>query len=235
MALNIAKMDVTLWLQEHQQKISWALSIALVPFMLLFYFSAKKSKSSKEDYFQADAAYEKWSLSPSSEQETFEKLEKLMDRHPNLYKKFGSLIAEKCLVMNEPLLAAKFGGAALKQMEKVAPYHQLFSKTALCIAEGHYEQALNEAIGLKQQMEKGLQDPILFIFNMMRIASLERELGLFQKEALTLNEVKSYLQSSECPKEAQEMFATVFSDQSLSFIDYLNFRESSNREIRSGS
>lgn len=216
--------NFTLWLQENQKKISWGLSFALIPLLALLYASSRNNKASGNDYLQAQIAYEKWSSNPTAEQQTFEKLEKLIAIHPSLYKKFGTLIAEKCVVLNEAALAGKFAHGAFTQMKDFIPYHLLFSKAALLIADSKYDQALNEAIFLKEQLAEK-QDSTLFIFNLIRIASLQKNLGLSQNEADSLEEIRSWLRSGIGSREAKKAVSVVFSENSLSLLDYIDFRK----------
>lgn len=228
MAFSASKDNFILWLQENGQKVYWALAVALIPFLLIFYFSSKERKSTWENYLQAHFTYQKWVQDPTGDPESFQKLEKLLNRHPELYEKFGALIAEKCVVLNQGALANRFAGNALSQMKERIPYHHLFTKTSIVIADEKYEEALEDAVALKEKMEKegaDQKEPLLFSFNLMRIVSLEKTLGLAQRELQSLETVKAWLQSEKCSPDAKRAFSKAFTENDIELVDYIQYRK----------
>lgn len=227
MALSVSKDAFVLWLQENSQKIYWTLAVALVPFILIFYFSSQNRKSAWENYLQAHFIYQKWAQNPTGETESFQKLEKLLNRHPELCEKFGMLIAEKCVALNQGALAGQFAENALNQMKDKIPYHHLFTQTSIVIAEEKYEEALNNAVALKEKMEQegaDQNDSLLFSFNLVRIASLEKVLGLSQRELQSLKAIKAWLENEKCTPDAKSALLKVFSENNITLVDYVDYR-----------
>ncbi|HSX04301.1 MAG TPA: hypothetical protein VLG76_06190 [Rhabdochlamydiaceae bacterium] len=227
MALNLSKDSLTFWLQENQQKLFWALTIAFVPLSLLFYFASKNSRSNWEDYLQAGLLYQKWAENPKGEAENFQKLIKLTNSHTGLHEKYGSLIAEKCIALNQSALAGTLVDRSLNQIKDQIPYHHLFSKTSILIADGKYDEALNEAAALKEKIEKESmvkQCSVLFLFNLIRIASLERSLNHCQNELASLENIKKWVGSENCTQEAKLALSNSFYEGSISFLDYIEYR-----------
>ena len=227
MALSISKDTFVLWLQENSQKIYWALIAALIPLALIFYFSSQNRKSTWENYLQAHFIYQKWAQNPAGEAESFQKLEKLLHRHPELCEKFGMHIAEKCITLNQGAMASHFAENALNQMKDKIPYHHLFAKTSIVIAEEKYEEALTDAVALKEKMEReGVdeKESLLFSFNLVRIASLEKILGLSQRELQSLHAIRGWLESKKCAPAAKNALLKVFTENNLTLVDYINYR-----------
>lgn len=222
-----SKTDLTYWLQEHQQKLYWVLTIAFIPFSFLCFYVSKKTGSSWQDYLQAYYNYQKWSENPAVEKEEFNKLVSLTKSHPALHEKYGSLIAEKCIALNQAALAGSFTEASLNQIKTQIPFHHLFSKTSILIADGKYEAALGEALTLKNKIETEnvtKQYSVLFLFNLVRIASLERCLNQHQEEVKALESIRTWLRSECCTPEAKLALSNAFSESKLSFLDYIEHR-----------
>ncbi|HSX12032.1 MAG TPA: hypothetical protein VLF61_00900 [Rhabdochlamydiaceae bacterium] len=227
MAINISKLDFTLWLQENQKKLYWILTLAFVPFSFLMYFAAKKSRSNWEDYLQAHFIYQKWAENPATTSDQFNQLLKLTNDHRGLQEKYGALIAEKCIALNETALVKSFTDRALDQIKDRMPLHHLFSKTSLLIAEGSFEAALKEALALKEKIENNKvikQNSVLFLFNLIRIASLERILNQFDLELESLKSIRTWLISDQCTPEARLALSIAFQENKISFVDYINHR-----------
>jgi hypothetical protein len=157
-------MNLTLWMQENQNKLSWILTLAFIPLSLLLYLSVRKG-----------------------------------------------------------------GGDAHISLEQQLPHHHLFAKTTRLIGEKQFEAALKEAAALKDQIK---ESPVLYLFNLVRIASLERELNLYEKEMATLKTIKEWLSSSACPPEAKAALADGFWESGLSLMDYINHRLSCTESMR---
>jgi hypothetical protein len=115
---------------------------------------------------------------------------------------------------------------------KEVPYHALFGKTSVLISNGDLKNALQEALSLKETMEKNeflfKEYSILNIYNLMRIASLYRSLNMPNEELASLNELESYisLNIKALPSTTQNLLENSLKDKDITFFDYIHYRKS---------
>jgi hypothetical protein len=102
----------------------------------------------------------------------------------------AAVVAAVCLFWR----ASPNFSALLKQK---APYHARYAKTGALIEKRDYLQALKEARSLrialeadKQLWREGRPGRILYAFNLLRIAALQREVGTPQEERLALSDLE---------------------------------------------
>ncbi len=175
------------------------------------------------DYLAADMAYNHWE---GDKNEQFVKLQKLIRKHPELHAKYDGAIAQKLLSNSEKGLATSYGKATLKRIGDFSPYYKEFSACSLMIADQKLEQALHEAKTLKASMDGDdrfweqkstliRHGCILYAYNLLRIAMLEKLAGTPQGELEAWAEMK----------EAYLLIQQNFQSQEISLLDYIKYRE----------
>jgi hypothetical protein len=197
----LAKMMTMHWIGEHgKQILSAALTIAIVLF-LLFFLGKRFMGSDRSDYLKADAAFSTWVAQEKHDPGLFKQLSDPLVRYPELGAKFGTLIAQRLLTLGETKLAHEYAQAALARTKALlSPCHSLFSQNTLIISQGKFKEALEAAYHLKSIMAEDSalwandkyplrSGRVLYAYNLIRIASLEREAGTKEGEIAAWEEV----------------------------------------------
>ena len=239
----LAKMMTAHWFIEHGKQFGYAAAAIIVLMFFLFSWN-KRFTGNRSDYLKMQTAFSTWASQDKHDLALFKEVSEPLDRHPELAAKFGTLIAQRLLVLGEAKLAQEYGQAALKRTKALlCPYHALFSQNTLLISQGRLKEALEAAHGLKRQMasdEAMWKDKnhalaagrALFAYNLLRIASLEREAGSFEGEKAAWDEVlcnagwdSKVGQSSTYDPEAFKILSDNFQSGDVSLLDYINQRK----------
>lgn len=227
------------WMLTHRL-IMGALAICL--FTLVFgagQFFGVFGRDERADFVAAELTYKKWTGS----KESLAKLEKLIKVHPELHAKYDGAIAQKLLSSSESGLAASYASSALQRTGGFSPYFESFAKTSLLIGEGKLIEALASAKMLKHDLDidehfwETKSDVIrhgalLYGYNLVRIATLEKVAGTAEGELLAWSDLKKAAGwDSETPdprvydSEAYLLLQENFKKQSISLLDYIHYRE----------
>ncbi len=195
---------------------------------------------SQVDYLAAEMAYDHWE---GEKNEHFIQLQKLIRKHPELHAKYDGAIAQKLLSNSEKGLATSYGKAALKRMGDFSPYYKDFSTCSLLIADQKLEEALQNAKVLKAAMNSDdrfwekksdliRHGCILYAYNLLRIAMLEKAAGTPQGELEAWAELKrnagwhgAQPTSRTYDPEAYLLIQQNFQNKEISLLDYIKYRE----------
>lgn len=207
--------------------------------VLAVYQIGRFDKKSSKAYLEANAMYAKWQ-DPS----VFNKLEKLVSMHPELQTKFGGMIAQRLLSTGETKRATAYMTAALERAKGlISPCYTHFSETTLLIAEGKLTIALEESKQLKDILERNASlweqreseqrsGGLLYAYNLIRIAALERELGSKEGEKAAWEEVmynagwaKAEMPVKTYDPKSYALLARNFQSGSFSLLDYIEQRK----------
>ena len=170
----------------------------------------------------------------------FKKLEKPLNRTPELQAKFGALVAQHFLTINDPKRAEKFAKQSWKRTgDLLSPYYADFSHTSLLISQRKFPEALDAAHQLKTKMAEDTHfwdsrdkmirsGGILYAYNLVRIATLEREIGSPSGELAAWDELLSnagWTSAAPTSKmfdpEAYSLLQNIFQDGKISLQDYI--------------
>ena len=197
------------------------------------------------DYLAAEMAYHHWE---GDRNEHFTQLQKLIRKHPELHAKYDGAIAQKLLSHSEKGLATSYGKATLKRIGDFSPYYKDFSKCSLMIVDQKLEEALQNAKALKASMDGDdrfwekksdfvRHGCILYAYNLLRIAMLEKVAGTPEGELAAWAELKNNAgwhgaqpASKTYDPEAYHLIQENFQNQEISLLDYIQYRETSLRE-----
>lgn len=189
------------WL-EHNGKTLLYVFLGLVALLFIIYrMSAGRHAKAESDYLQASVEFAAFQKGESKE--SLERLTAILGRRPELHAQYDGLIAQILLNNGDLSKAKEFANLALKRTStEDLPYYSDFAKTTLLISEHHEQEALNQALALKktmqaQQSNQSKFGPVLFAFNLLRVAMLQQQLGLHEEEAKTWKEWKDYANASE--------------------------------------
>lgn len=192
------------------------------------------------DYLAAEIAYHHWE---EGKNDDLVKLQKLIQKHPELHAKYDGAIAQQLLSSSEKGLATSYGKATLKRIGDFSPYYKEFSSCSLLIADQKLTEALQNAKTLKASMDSDdrfwekkselvRHGCILYAYNLLRIAMLEKAAGTPKGELSAWAEMKKNAgwhgtqpTSRTYDPEAYLLLGQNFQNQETSLLDYIKYRE----------
>ncbi len=182
---------IELFLFRKKELLLGGTAVLMFAFALIAYAT---SGPSAETYLRAEVAYSAW-LSEPKDEAKYTAMEAAFHKAPALKKKYEPAIAQKLLSLGRTEEALKIARGILARSQGVAPLHAAFAAGSLLIEQGAYQQALEHAVALKEQM-KGPQHPILYAQLLIRIATLQQELKNQPGERAAWEEFRAYAEST---------------------------------------
>jgi hypothetical protein len=240
----LAKVICADWIIEHSKTILLSFITLILLAFLLFQLMGKVSSGKKSDYLEVQKAFTAWVSQETEDHNLLKDLEKPLSRHPELQAKFGNQIAQRLLSLGDVNKADAYAKAALvRSRDLTSPYYSRFSRNTLMISQGKYLEALEEAKRLKIDLEKDdafwesrdkfiRSGTILYAYNLVRIASLERQLGSKEGELKAWEELVQNAGWKSLPAnmktydpEAYALLAQNFTQGDISLLDYIEQRK----------
>ncbi len=240
----LAKALCADWISEHSKTILLSFGTLIVLSFCLFQVSHRLTFGKKSDYLEVQNAFTAWISQEAQDHALLKNLEKPLGRHPELQAKFGTQIAQRLLSLGEVNKANLYAKAALGRSQDLkSPYYSRFSKNSLAIAEGKYSEALEEAKQLKKDLEKDeafwekrdkfiRSGTILYAYNLVRIASLERQTGSKEGELMAWDELVRNAGWKDSPSnlktydpDAYSLLAQNFTRGGVSLLDFIEQRK----------
>lgn len=238
--IAFAKSVCVDWIADHSKTILISLASLLILLFTLYQITGKFSGHGRSDFIEAQSAYSAWVAAKISNDELFQKLERPLKKNPELQAKFGALVAQHFLTINDPKNAEAFAKQSWKRTSNfLSPYYTEFSKTSLLVSQGKLQQALTAAKGLKSRMaedsgfwasrDKMIRSGgLLYAYNLIRIAALEKEVGSSAGELAAWDELlanagwTSVTSSSKMfDPEVYSVIQRTFQDGKISLYDYI--------------
>lgn len=238
-----AKAFCAEWISGHSKAI-------LLSFLTLIVLSfclsqlAGKFLTGKSDYLEVQNAFSAWVADEGHDPMIPKSLAKPLSHHPELETKFGTHIAQRLLTLGEVKNSGRFANAAINRShELLSPYYERFSRNTLTITQGKYAAALDEAKSLRADLEQDdafwesrdktvRSGSVLYAYNLLRIASLERQLGSKEGELLAWEELVGNAGWKESPvnlktydPDAYALLAENFKQGDISLLDYIEQRK----------
>jgi hypothetical protein len=240
----LAKAFCADWISEHSKTILLSFVTLIVLSFFLFQLTGKLSNGKKSDYLQVQKAFHNWLSKETQDPQLLSNLEKPLRSHPELEAKFGTHIAQRLLGHDEVRKADVYASAALKRTQELtSPYYSRFSRNTLVISQGKYAEALEEAKRLKKELETDdafwdgrdkfiRSGSILYAYNLVRIASLQRQLGSKEGELEAWEELVRNAGWKDRPvnlktydPEAYALLAQNFSQGDITLLDFIEQRK----------
>ncbi len=232
------------WISEHSKKILLSFLTLIVLSFCLFQLMGKLSTGKKSDYLEIQNAFSAWASDESQDPHIPKALQSPLSRHPELEGKFGTPIAQRLLTLGDAKMADKYAKAALHRTHDLtSPYYERFSRNTLLISRGEFAPALEAAKQLKSDLEQDdafwegrdkliHSGTVLYAYNMVRIAALERQLGSKEGELKAWEELvrnAGWKDRPSNPKtydpEAYALLAQNFTQGDVSLLDYIEQRK----------
>lgn len=184
------------WLTEHGRQLIVGVLLLFV-LVIAGYRFLPGGGDAQSDYFNADRSFSQLQRSVENSdlpatKEHVNELQALMKRHPELEAKFDGPIAQTLILLGDDQTAIQFIKPTLERTApENHPLYTEYTQTTLLIGEEHYQEALAKSEQLHQQMLKQREagspevGDTLFMFNLLRIAMLQKQLELTAEELNT--------------------------------------------------
>jgi len=155
---------------------------------------------------------------------TQEKLQELaleLKNSEQLARLYSGPLAQRFLLNQDGISAEQLGTSALDLVlggKDAAPliHYKEFSNISLLVGLGALHQALERSRELQTRINKNGTERRLEFFNLLRIASLEREMGAISEEKKTIEQLEK--------QKSESVFPILYSEQ-ITLTDYLQHRK----------
>jgi len=222
------------FLTKHGKNCLYAILCIVVVVVVGSRFSSWQQTSKTRDFVSAEAHFtailsDNAPDTPLTANPSFDKLEEIMARHPELHDKYDNALAHALL--KDPLCGEIQDkvDAALKRSEQLLKTPPLdlyrdYTETSVLINDGQFEAALVKALSLQHTATDLSEKPdTLLAFNALRIASLYQQLGRVQEEQQTWQQVKEEI-SSKSKDSGYDALAEHLQEGHVSLSQYIQAR-----------
>lgn len=184
------------WLISHKKSFLWGFLIVLGCLILAYRLVAMRTLNAETDFFHAQKAFTQFqkegiSQNPSASTD-LEELKDIMQRHSELKPKYEGPLAQTLLIAGETNQAQIFADDIFKRTKvDRLQFYQDYSRISLLMGEGRYTEALQQAQQLRLNLDQlsEQENPILYVFNLIRLAILYQQTDQIQKELQTWEEL----------------------------------------------
>lgn len=179
------------WLSKNKQQILWGFLALFIGIIITYRFISAGNLNAERDFYEAQADFsllqrEANTFEEGEMQVTLQKLNAILQLHPELHAKYDGSIAQTLLIEQEASQAKEWAERNFKRIQfEPVDFYRSYAATSLMIGEGDYAQAATQAEALKEKMQaEGHQDfgEILSVFNSIRLAMLYQKLNQSEKE-----------------------------------------------------
>lgn len=237
------------WLVENRQHLPYIFVAVLALLFLTFKFTSGRISEAESNYLLAENYFTilKKSIREEDDPEktlnALENLKKITINYPELQSRYDGLIAQLLLAQGNQEQAQEFSLRTLNRTDKdqLSPYTH-FTRTSLLIGEKNYQKAIEEATLLKGKLEQEAQanmtreernfGDVLYAYNLLRIAMLQKAMGNSKKELLAWKEWKQYTKTNQQAQTDQLFHSNAFAslgkkidEGSFSLSDFIDARE----------
>lgn len=187
-----------------------------------------------EEHVRVHDLYRNWKASPQDET-AWHTLSQTLQNLSFAREKYTASIAQDLLNQKRHADAGKIAPTALQSLYKTAPYHATYAKTSFLIAEGHYQEALEQAVHLKEKLadlpslDSSHGGGVLYGFNLLRIACLQNSLKNRSGELQALEELEQFLSKQDDPELTSNIVSS-FQEQGFTLNDYIAYRKAQVQE-----
>ncbi len=217
-----------LLLRKKEIYISAASFIAGIVFLIIHFQSGPKAMT----YARAEEVFAEWEASPE-DGNLYRDLREAVRKVPSLRSKYEAVMAQKLLDVKKIDEALEMANRSLIRVKDETPFHSEFAHTSLLIAKGAYQEALEKAVALKEQIgsvfdvrnfsgECLVGGPALYAHNLVRIACLQQELRNRPGEKAAGEELEGFLK--EGTPVARALLKS-FSEKQLDLTQYIAERK----------
>jgi hypothetical protein len=196
--------------------------------MLVFYFQAGPQA---DLYASGESAYAKWRAAPEDEA-LYQTMRGALQKTPALEKRYEAAIAQTLFDLGKTEEGLGLARNSLKRVDGETPFHTAYAAQTLLIQQGNYSEALKGALELQEKMDVLLDrtawnahslsgGSLLYAYNLLRIASLQQELGNQAGEQAAWAELETYFEKNPL---AAQVIRENFSESGIGLDHYLQKR-----------
>lgn len=189
-------------LKEYQKPISYGLLGIILGIVLLYRMLAGQSARAENEYIalsESSAILNNPESSSEKRTVALNEMLPLLERYPQIQAKYDGLVAEQLLIernldVASPLIERTFS----RVKGAVSPYAIDYAKNSVLITQGDLGEGLKNAYLLREKMLSDIipYSGVLYSFNLIRIALLEKQLNHKDLELKAWNELKGMSNSS---------------------------------------
>lgn len=184
-------MDLIAFYHEHRSQVLRYGSVFLVLVTLLISYAVNGSPA--ESTAKAQEALQKWQKTPMNA--ALEKsLRTSLRKAPHVERILNADVAQILLAAGRTAESEALASEYVARLSKEAPLHAAFAKTSFLIEKKEYQKALEQAVNLKERLEVG---STLSLYNLFRIACLQKQLGNNPGELAAWEELRGLLEADQ--------------------------------------
>ncbi len=173
-------------------------------------FLTSNRSHSKQDFLIGNQILERFQSGEPLAVESIETTEMILKRHPELHPKYDRMLAMTFLAQRNTSRGIPYAKAPLEHLSAdLSSFYKKYAQTSLLIAEKRYTEAYSEAQNLYAQLQDNEVYSTLQAMNLLRIVSLEKEMGT---ESNAWDELKTH--------PAYASIASLFQEGELSLEDW---------------
>lgn len=187
------------WIVAHKHFFIWGFVALLIALLASSRLITWQTLDAEKDFFQAQTLFTQFEKDANNTENNFtatdlSQLESIMNRYPELKPKYQGALAQTLLVTGQVPQAQEMISDIFK---RTAPDHlqlfQSYTNGSVLIQQKQYANALQHAKELKSTLEQsGLEThTALYIYNLVRMATLYQEMGQPNEELKTWEELES--------------------------------------------
>ena len=178
------------WLIMHKNLFIWVFLGLIGLLILTSRLIAWRTLDAEKDFFEAQALFTQIeqaaaTSNPSLLSANLERLQAIIERHPELKPQYEGALAQILLVNGDVSKAQLFVDDVFKRTEfDHLKLYQEYTEASLLIGQGLYTDALAKAKQLKQELDQlgGETHPVLYAFNLVRLGMLYQQVGQLEEE-----------------------------------------------------
>jgi hypothetical protein len=203
------------WLSSHKKIFLWGF-LALIALLILTYrITSLSTLNAEHDFFQAQTDFTQFQQESVSSEDSatsssyLEQLEAIMQRHPELKPRYEGPLAQTLLITGQTPQAQVFVEDIFKRTQPDhLQFYQDYSQASLLISQGHYSDALQQTQQLQSSLDQLNEQthPILYVFNLIRLAMLYQQTGQSKEELQTWKQLQNQPQRVEAVFAASQVY-----------------------------
>ncbi len=187
------------------------------------------------NYIVAKTDSQRWKDAPTDETLAAQ-MRKSVKKVPGLELALESEIAQTYLAQGLAVFGMRDAARSLARLQEVSPLHAEFAAATLLIETGKFQEALEIAVSLKEEMESKFDNALwkgsrtkagsaLYVCNLLRIAFLQKQLSNRAGELAAWEEVKGLLEMDGTHSVAAQLLQNNFGSEQFSLADFISQRE----------
>lgn len=191
------------WISSNKKIIIGVLVGLFLLLIASYRYLSQKDVNAEINFLKAETLFTQFQennfSNPELAREKLKELDELFKKHPDLQVKYDGALAQSLLLSNQIPQSSSFMKAIFNRVQPDhLEFYQQYSQNSLIIGGGDFTKALQDAQELRKTIESSNSVgsyPILYLFNLIRIAVLQDQLGQKQEEIHVWKLIETHLAS----------------------------------------